>query len=440
MEILSTREWAIAIWVMAIIAYLVFSPKTNGIGEQFKGFLKAFFVRPIISTFLLMTIYVVIVVNIYSQVGIWEWHQLKNTIFWYFSIAAISLLKINSVKESPNYLKDSVINNIKLIGVIEFLTNVYTFNIFIELILVPILFILGAMLALAQNNKEHNPMEGLLNWVLGVVGSVILVFTVYMMVTNFGELATEEKAYDFFVPPILTLAYIPFMMFMVMYTTYENVFRRLHIFVKGGFLRFYAKLITMIRFNFRTELLERWASGLAIKNVFSLGDINQSVSQIFEMVKIEKNPPKIDSSKGWSPYEAKDYLVSEGVITRHYHPVDEKEWWCGSNSLEFGEGLFKNNIEYYVSGDFKHAKHLKIFANVHNPEESELALNKFISSAKLLIDKALGIDLPRDIEALIHVGNDGISEVSGVEIKFYKTIWPNHTFNGYHLGFVISRI
>lgn len=440
MEILSTREWAISIWILIVIGFLVISPKTKGIGEQFKGLLKAFFVRPIVSVFLLMTIYVVGVINIYSELGLWEWHQLKNTIIWYFGIASMSLLKMNTVKDSPDYLKDTVLNSIKLIGIIEFITSVYTFNIFVELILVPFLFVLGAMVALTQNNKEFKSIDGFLNGILVAVGSTILIFTFYLMVSDIGVLTTEEKAYDFIVPPLLTLAYIPFMMFMVMYSTYENVFCRLQFFVKGSFLSFYAKLVTMIRFNFRSSLLERWASSLAVSDISSMKDINKSISHIFEMVETEKNPPKIDSSEGWSPYEAKDYLQSEGVITRHYHPVDEKEWWCGSNSLEFGEGLFKNNIEYYVSGNSRAAKYLKLLVNVHNSEESELASSKFISSAEMLVNRAVGIGLPSDIKNAIHEGIDIVSEISGVEIKFYKTIWPNHTFNGYHLGLVISRI
>lgn len=440
MEILSTREWAILIWILIVISYLVFSPKAEGIGEPFKGLLKTFFVRPIVSVILLMTIYVASVIYIYSQVGLWEWHQLKNTLIWYFGVASMSLLKMNSVKDTPNYLKDTVINSIKLIGIIEFITSVYTFSIFVELVLVPFLFILGAMVAITQNNKDYKSIDGILNGLLVSVGSVILILTLYLMVTDIGALMTKEKAYDFVVPPLLTLAYIPFMMFMVMYSAYENVFCRLQFFVKCSFLRFYAKLATMIMFNFRSSLLERWASSLAITDISSIKDINKSISHIFEMVRTEKNPPQIDGSEGWSPYEAKDYLQPEGVITRHYHPVDEKEWWCGSNSLEFGEGLFKNNIEYYVSGDSRVAKYLRLLVNVHNPEDSELACSKFISSAELLIKRAVGIGLPSDIKNSIHEGIDIISEASGVEIKFYKTNWPNHTFNGYHLGLVISRI
>lgn len=440
MDILNTREWAILIWGLVVIGYLSISPKTEGIGKQFKSLLKTFFARPIVSVFMLMTIYVVLVVYVYSQIGFWEWHQFKNTIIWYFSIAAMSLVKVSSVEGSPNYLKDTVLNSVKLVGIIEFIVGFYTFNILIELILVPFLFVLGVMVALTQNDKKYKAADEFINGLLSVVGLIAIGFALYMMVTNVGELTTKETLYDFMVPPLLTLAYIPFMMFIVMYSAYENVFVRLPFFIKGSVLRFYAKLMTMIRFNFRSALLERWASSLAISDVSSMGDINRSISHIFKMVKAERNPPKVESSEGWSPYEAKDYLLSEGVITRQYHPVDEKEWWCGSNSLEFGEGLFKNNIAYYVSGDSRVAKCLKLLVNVNNPEESELASGKLISSAKLLMDKAVGVGFPPELEGHIHEGTGIVSEVSGVEIKFYKSVFLNHTFNGYRLGFEISRL
>jgi hypothetical protein len=440
MEFFSTREWAFLIWIAIAVCYLVWFPKTKDLKKALKDILYAFFVRQIISIFLLMTIYVSVVVYMYSKIGLLEWHQLKNTVIWYIAIASMSLLKIDSIKESPNYLKDSVINNIKLVGIIEFLTSVYTFNILVELIIVPLMVIWGGMLGISQTDKKYKAVEKLLNGVLLVFGSLIIIFTLYYMISDFQKIANEEKIYDFIVPPLLTLAYIPFMMFMVMYTVYENVFVRLKFFVKGSLLCTYAKFITMLRFNVRTSLLERWASSIGIKSPQTISEINLSVNQIFEMVAIEKNPPKIESHEGWSPYEAKDFLISEGVKTRPYHPIDDREWWCGSDLVEISDGLFKNNIAYYVSGDSRVAQTLKLKVNVNWPEDHIDAHDRFISAASALLDRALGIEIPDRIKEAITRGYDEVVKISGAKIEFTKQSWGSHQFGGYDIGLVLSRI
>jgi hypothetical protein len=110
----------------------------------------------------------------------------------------------------------------------------------------------------------------------------------------------------------------------------------------------------------------------------------------------ESNPPKVNRSEGWSPYEAKDYLEPEGIKTRHYHPVDPSdavEWFCCSDLVEFGEGLLPNNIGYYLSGNERAVKSLELKLNVNSPEHAAEAHAKLLSAADTLTRNALGLDL-----------------------------------------------
>lgn len=443
MNILNNREWAILIWILLATGYLSLSPKCKSIKEPLKSLIGALFSRQILSTIILMSMYVAFVTYALSLVGLWNSSQGKSTIIWYFTVAAFSLFRLEHYKEAPHRLRDMVINNLRLVGIIEYLVGIYAFHFAIELMLVPVLFMLGGAVALAETKPEYQTAHKFLNGLLTSIAVSIIGATFYLMVADFGKVASREGVYDFIVPPLLTASYTPFIAFMVIHTTYQTIFIRLRLFIKRRPIELYARLAAMLLFNFRISLLERWFSNVALRNLESIFDVNQSIRQIFEMVAREKNPPEVDRSEGWSPYEAKDYLRSEGIETRYYHPVDPedcKEWFCCSNMVEFGQGLFPNNVAYYLTGNEQAVKSLKLKLNVNAPEHASEAHAKFLSIASVLARNALGLELADVLEKTITPGVEGTIELPDFKIEVSKNIWPNHALGGYDLGLELSGI
>ena len=111
LDILNNREWALVIWFFAFIIFASFSKKMDKVRESMKHLFKAFFVKGIVSIFILMFIYITTVVFALFKIGLWESHQLKNTIIWAFSVGALSLIKITSIKENPHFFKNLVLRS-----------------------------------------------------------------------------------------------------------------------------------------------------------------------------------------------------------------------------------------------------------------------------------------------------------------------------------------
>lgn len=440
MDILSSREWAILIWALLTVGYVSFSSKRHSLTKSLKAVLGTLLSRHIVSAVALMSIYVSLIIYGLSQVGLWDSSQLKNTVVWYFAVAALYLFRLDHIKSNPQFLRDAVFDQLKLIGVIEYLIGVYTFHIFFELILVPALFVLSAMLVLTETKPEHQYTHKLLKGLLVVIGFCILSATFYLMFADFGKVASRDGIFDFAIPLLLTAAYMPFVGFMVVYSTYQTVLIKLRFSIKRKPVELYARLAALLAFNFRINLLERWASNVALLNISSVRDVNQSIGQIFKMVAREKNPPKVDRSEGWSPYEAKDFLISEGIKTRHYHPVDpedDQEWFCCSDLVEIDQGLFPNNIAFYLDGNERAVKSLKLKLNVNAPEYASEAHAKLLSVAEVLVRKALGLELNDILGKAITHGIDGLIEGGDFKIKISKHIRPK---GGYDLGLELSGI
>lgn len=444
MDILSTREWAILIWVLLLaISYYNFSPEKEELKEPFKKLLRTLFARQIVSVFVLMSIYVGLMVYFLEQVGVWDSAQFKTTIIWYFSVASLSLFRLNHYEESPHRLSGLVADNFRLVSIIEYLVSTYTFHLAVEIMLVPVLFVLVMVVAIAEAKPELKAAHTVLNGLLDAIAVAIFCATLYLMFGDIGRIASSDGVMDFIVPSVLTALYVPFVAFMVVYSTYQNVLIKLRYSIKKRHLEFYARLAALLVFNFRIDLLKRWATNVALRKIETIRNINQSILQILQMAAREKKPPKVDRSEGWSPYEAKDYLTSEGIKTRHYHPVDPAdatEWFCCSDLVEFGNGLISNNIAYYLNGDEHAVKSLKLKLNVNSPEHSLEAHAKLLSAADTLIKKALGLELYEMLDKTITPGTEGLMEGPGFKIALTKHFWPNQAFGGYDLGVELSGI
>nr|WP_269093535.1 MULTISPECIES: hypothetical protein [unclassified Photobacterium] len=425
---------------MAISIYIFSSSKMAEVRNAFKGVMAALFVRQIMSVLCLMIAYMAIVIYWLSDFGLWDFEQLKNTVFWCVSVGFISLFKLEKIKKDKHFFKHSVLDNLKLLAILQFVVGVYTFTLWVEVLLVPVLTLLGAMLAIAETDRKHNQVKVFLEYCLSSFGVVLIVYTLYMLITNFGEFGKEKTAYDFFVPPLLTLCYLPFVFFMLVYSTYEQVFVRLRFSIQSRFHRYAAKLYAFILFNVRLSLLERWSFQVAKANIESHSDLIDTFKYIFKVRNSEKNPKEVPKEQGWSPYKAKEFLVNEGLSTGFYNKSFEEEWLASSPMKEFSDGIIPDNIAYYVEGSEDVAKVLKLKVNVNDASRTHQACEKLETMAEVLSASSLNLPLSDGMKSAISGCNSYFEKVEGKTIALVVEHWPNHKFNGFDLKLVISSI
>jgi hypothetical protein len=439
-DILNNRQWALVIWFFAFIIFALFSSRMNEERESFKKLLKVFFVKAIISTSALMIIYTAAIVFVLFKIGLWESHQLKNTIIWAVSVGAVSLFKVATREKKSHIFKDLVLANLKLVAIVQFIVNVYTFGLFIEILIIPVVLVLGGMSALPKIDKKYRSLERIINNIMGAFGTILIVYTIYMLVTNFGEFAKKQTIYDFCIPPLLTVMYFPFLFLMMILITYESIFFRLQYFINDLNLRRFAKIYSIFRFHLRINLLERWTSFLSTQDVLSRDDIKKSIDHIYKLVSVERNPPIVPLQEGWSPYLAKQFLRDEGLETGYYHPIGQEEWYASSKLINVGDDIIPNNISYYVDGNENIAKSVEIVVSIYSKESASMAHSKLRSSAKTILKVALGIDVSKDIETAIMEGKNQVFKLGYYTATIEKNDWPQSPVGGYDIKFILSHI
>jgi len=422
-DILSNREISIIFWFLVFSGYVLFSSNMQEVRRSLILVLKGFFHIKILLVLFFLSTYMCLSVYGLYLINLWDSSQIKNTVIWYFSIGIFSLFKIISEKKTGNFFKNLLMDFLKISALIEFLINFYSLNLVSEIIVVPIFVLLGGLQAFSQSKDEYKQVAKVINGILIVSGLLLFVHAINNISSDYKGFFKKETFQDFYTPLLLTIEYIPFLYIMSIYVAYEQSFLRLKHFIKNPEILKYSKMYAIFKFHIRTTLLDRWYSLLSIYQIENKSDVKNSISEIYNIVRIEKNPPVIEKSEGWSPYIAKDFLLTEGIKPGYYSPIGNNEWFACSTYIKLEKGFDANDIAYYISGNKHAANSLKIVLNVNSRASQKMAKQKLLSAAGLLFYKSIGSDLPTSIiKAILH-GTNYQSNIGLFSVKLEKFDW-----------------
>lgn len=439
MDVLNNREWSILIWFTAFALYVGLSPRMQEVRDSLVDVIRSFFVWKIQAIFFLALFYVFIVVYFLHEMDMWHIGQLKSTSVWFFAVAFLSFFDIEKYKKDSRLFKKAVLDNIKIIALVEFLIGFYVLPFLAELILFPILAFFTMLHAYSQTDGKYKSVETIFETILAIFGFSLILYALYELVTNFSEFAKPETAEDFLLPPLLTLAYLPFIFSLVIYTTYENIFVRLQNSIKNKWVKRFTKAFALIVFNFHIKDLERWVWMLQVRDINTLRDVFKSWEDFGAMRRIERNPPSVSKAEGWSPYEAQGFLKEHGIEAGHYKEL-HGEWFASAPYVEFGDGLTKANIAYYIDGNGRSARSLKVTVNINDGKDADIARNKMLDVVETLFQKSTNHILPEKTKEAIN-SEENMDDVHELySVSFEKDVWPNHRLNGYSLRFCIAML
>jgi hypothetical protein len=253
---LNTRETALVVWLGA---FLLFALTKRDVRNSMGGLLKLVLCSRLLGGVILgAAVYVTCVVLLLKRSGYWGSEMTKLTVLWFVGLALIAVFNTKNVNAS--YYGRLVLHNLGLNVVVEFLVNLHTFPLPVELVLVPVAFLLVGVQAVARNKPEYGPTRKLTAWCLGLLGAVSLSFALTYAGSHFDEVATTAKAKEFLLPFVLTACLAPFL-------------------VALRFLIVYQTMLHMIKFGLHGNVaLYRFAR----RSIFRTCGLNLGKAQLFE--------------------------------------------------------------------------------------------------------------------------------------------------------------
>jgi hypothetical protein len=153
LNLLTTREQAVIIWVIIFIIWALYHKK---IRSSIYHLIKVFLQKKIVIIFSIMVLYIALVIYLFSLIDLWNFILLKSTIFWVAGSAVVLFVNLNESIKCQNHFRKIALDNLKFLLIIIFIVNFYTFHLIIELVILPLLFSLFAISAYSGTSGRRH--------------------------------------------------------------------------------------------------------------------------------------------------------------------------------------------------------------------------------------------------------------------------------------------
>jgi hypothetical protein len=224
---LTNRDIALVVWLTVFAIFLLVN---RDMRQSLKPLWRTLFYSKIALFLLVLVAYVSLAISAGFKVGEWQPWMLKDTLYWFFGTALATFFSINQAGKDEHYFKGILSRSLRFAVVLDFIINLYVFNLVIELLLLPCMVLLGALAVVADSKQEYAQVKAVLQWLIALVGLAILAHAGSEVFGNPHSLATVSNLEDLLLPLVLTILLLPLVYLFALYAAYEELHTQLKIF------------------------------------------------------------------------------------------------------------------------------------------------------------------------------------------------------------------
>ncbi|ABR91715.1 Uncharacterized conserved protein [Janthinobacterium sp. Marseille] len=426
------------VWLsIALMACLL----SKNIRPSVYGVVKALCQTTVLMSLILAALWIFLSASLLHFMSLWQLDNLKTTLLWSVTFAFMSMFKVINAGDSKAFFTDTIREALRLGVVVTFITELYTFPLWVEFFLLPLLFTIGGMYVVAQFNPEHAPAEKFCYTLLALIGSALVANGFYQAAQDMRSFFSLENMRDFIVPILLTFLYLPFAYCVSIYASYDASLRRLNNWIKDNALRRFAKRRAVLAFGVDVDFLNRWTQERgAFPPLESKKDVLDSLSEMKRRKQRERRPPVIEPSAGWSPYAAMTYLADQELSMNSYGPKSWGDWQASSGLHAINkEPLIPDNISYVIEGNESVVTKLSVTLFINSLDAPLRSEDVFANACRTILSKANRPDLSQIANRILDVGNDDEILSHGHRVSLRKEMFSGG-FSRYQKTFKIEKM
>ena len=224
MLILSPRELATLIWGCIFMLYVLCHRE---IRKSLWNVIVIFLDKKLRILWEIILLYVLTITMVFCYLPIWENIYIKDIIIWFLFSGLIYCMNAVSSEADETYIKKILKDNLKFTMILEFFMSTFTFNIWIELAIIPVITIITVMNVIAERKEEYKSVHKLLDSVLAIAGFWIFYETIKIGINEYKQLNIINTLLSFMIPIVYLILIIPLEYLLELYSKYEVLFLRM---------------------------------------------------------------------------------------------------------------------------------------------------------------------------------------------------------------------
>lgn len=243
---IDNRVLAQLIW-LSIVALSLFISST--IRSSIWGIVRAFVLILKRTIPWIILSWFIFVIYLASRIGLWDTNMMVATVWW--SLASGTVLTYDAATSTSDMkfftrrLKDLVSATL----IVEALITLVEMPLPVELLLVPICFILMAIIAFSESRSTdtHN-MGSCAGCIMLAIGAGIIIFNIWSWASGRVSIASSEVFREMVLPVYLTITFIPVLYLLTIYSRWELLYKRItDLTSTGSYIRRLRRRLTLIR-------------------------------------------------------------------------------------------------------------------------------------------------------------------------------------------------
>jgi len=236
-------------WLVAFGLLLLWK---HQLGKILGNFLRALADPPILLTLLGVVAYTASLAYIGSAIGLWNAAMVKDTVIWFFAVAMSLLLHLSDTAK-PGYFRRAATKSVTIAALLGFFLNLFVFNLWIELLLVPLIFVVIAIPIVARGQPQHASAVGLVDKTSAIIGFVVAGYVTWKLLTSWQDVASRDTLLSLALPIWMTLGFLPFIYVYSLWANYRTAFMRIDFANADRQLRRRAKLALLLTLGLRVS-------------------------------------------------------------------------------------------------------------------------------------------------------------------------------------------
>ena len=165
----------------------------------------------------------VLVCYLGSLIGAWNVGVIPDTIAWLLAAGFTLVLSANRAAKDEHFFRRVALAALGLSAFMQFVLNLHTFHLAIELFLLPAVTFLFLLETVAGADAKTKPVQRLVNSLLAIVGLWIVIATARGLADSWRGLDLEQTGIEFAFSIWFPLAALPFVYLFALVMEYENV-------------------------------------------------------------------------------------------------------------------------------------------------------------------------------------------------------------------------
>lgn len=216
---LNLRGTALLVWAAILLAFVLTKPDVR---RSFASTGKVIVGSVFLSAVIVSAVgYSVGTVILLARVGYWENGFIRIAVYWFVGIALVTALSTR--RADAHYFRRLVLSNLALAAIVEFIVNLHTFPLPVELLLVPLAFLLVGLQVVAESEPQYAAVRKVVAVSLGLLGLASLSVSLSYVASHFGKVATSVHVKELLLPLVLTVFFLPYIYVVRMFTAWQTL-------------------------------------------------------------------------------------------------------------------------------------------------------------------------------------------------------------------------